>query len=232
MLVFTDNLYQSNTVQTLQTELNQADVLVIVAVTKQDSVEWIQANSKNIPNIICFDSSPVLVNKLGGSFVHTDTRSDFFGKIPGIFRKETNKSVNEVVKTVSEAWRRRNSDDIRFCILVIINAYIRPVQSLKNLRAKGFSTLSCMVSNCSPQILNCLLDPDCRKALQCLNECSPVDQVCNYRCIASYESPTLEAFSLCVLQKHNCIGLDAEVPEKPWSSGGLTKSIDPVCLCL
>ena len=174
MLVFTDNLHQSNTVQTLQTELNQADVLVIVAVTKQDSVEWIQANSENIPNIICFDSSPVLVNKLGGSFVHTDTRSDFFGKIPGIFRKETNKSVNEVVKTVSKAWRRRNSDDIRFCILVIINAYIKPVQILKNLRAKGFSTFSCMVSNCSPQILNCLLDPGCRKALQCLNDCSPV----------------------------------------------------------
>ncbi|XP_038902077.1 uncharacterized protein LOC120088717 isoform X2 [Benincasa hispida] len=57
---------------------------------------------------------------------------------------------------------------------------------------------------------------DIRKALQCLNQCSPVDQVCNYRCIASYESPNLEAFSLCVLQKHNCLDLDAKVPDKPY----------------
>ncbi|GJU38930.1 violaxanthin de-epoxidase, chloroplastic [Tanacetum coccineum] len=65
-------------------------------------------------------------------------------------------------------------------------------------------------------VLNCLLDPNCRKALQCLNECSPVDQVCNYQCLASYESPTLEEFSLCVLQKHNCLDLDAKIPEKPF----------------
>ncbi|KAH0693643.1 hypothetical protein KY285_020740 [Solanum tuberosum] len=65
-------------------------------------------------------------------------------------------------------------------------------------------------------ILNCLLDPNCRKALQCFNNCSPVDQVCNYRCIASYESKYLEEFSLCVLQKNNCLELDAKIPEKPY----------------
>ena len=37
-------------------------------------------------------------------------------------------------------------------------------------------------------------------------------QVCSYRCIASYESPLLADFSLCVLQKHNCLGLTAEIP--------------------
>lgn len=55
-------------------------------------------------------------------------------------------------------------------------------------------------------------------------------QVCSYRCIASYESPLLEAFSLCILQvgrqrcfnhlmrlmqKHNCLGLDATPPTAP-----------------
>lgn len=48
-----------------------------------------------------------------------------------------------------------------------------------------------------------------------MNQCSPVDQVCNYRCIASYESPNLEEFSLCVLQMHNCLELDAKIPTKP-----------------
>ncbi|OMP02572.1 Violaxanthin de-epoxidase-related protein [Corchorus olitorius] len=218
MVVFTDNSHQSNEqkAMNLQKELLSADILVVVAVKDEDSVKWIQANSRNTPNIICFESHHDLVNKLGGSYVQSEVKGSIFDKIVGISQqKKTNEPV-EVVQTVSEAWDRHNSDDIRFCLLVIINAYIRPVPILKNLRSKGFSTLNCMVKNCGPQILDCLLDPNCRKALQCLNQCSPVDQVCNYRCIASYESPKLEAFSLCVLQKHNCLELDAKIPEKPY----------------
>ncbi|CAK9137994.1 unnamed protein product [Ilex paraguariensis] len=218
MLVFTDNLLQQNggTVENLQKELACADILLIVAVTKQDSVKWVQANSQNVPNIICFDSSPIATNKLGGTYIQRETKESIFSKVAQISQsKKVNESV-EVVKTVSEAWDRHNSDDLRFCLLVLINAYIRPVPILQNLRAKGFSTLNCMVKNCGPQVLNCLLDPNCRKALQCLNQCSPVDQVCNYRCIVSYESPKLEEFSLCVLQKNNCLALDAKIPEKPY----------------
>ncbi|KAK9272873.1 hypothetical protein L1049_003252 [Liquidambar formosana] len=212
MLVFSDNLHQfdDQKAENLRRELCHADILVIVAVTNEESVKWVQTNSESIPNIICFDSSPNLTNKLGGSFIHCETKGNIFGKV-----RISNESV-EVVQTISEAWGRHNSDDIRFCLLIIINAFIKPIPILKNLRAKGFSTLSCMVKNCGPQILNCLLDPKCRKALQCLNQCSPVDQVCNYRCIASYESPNLEAFSLCVLQKNNCLELDAKIPEKPY----------------
>ncbi|KAG6773629.1 hypothetical protein POTOM_020921 [Populus tomentosa] len=217
MLVFTDDLYQSkDQTEILLKALSCADILLIVAVTDQESVKWIETESKNVPNIVCFDSSPNLVNKLGGSYVQNETSGTLFAKTFEISLSKKASDSMDVVQTVSDAWKRHNSDDIRFCLLVIINAYIRPVPILKNLRSKGFSTLNCMVKNCGPQILNCLLDPDCRKALQCLNKCSPVDQVCNYRCIASYESPNLEAFSLCVLQKNNCLELDAKIPEKPF----------------
>ncbi|XP_043719171.1 violaxanthin de-epoxidase, chloroplastic [Telopea speciosissima] len=218
MLVFNDDIQQCNDsrVEFLQRELSHADILVIVAVTNEESIKWLQTNSKSISNIICFNSSPSLTNKLGGSFIHAETKGNIFSKLAGFVQgKNSDKSV-EVVQTVSEAWDRHSSDDIRFCILVIINTYIRPVPILQNLRSKGLSTLNCMVQNCGPQILNCLLDPNCRNALQCLNRCSPVDQVCNYRCIASYESPQLEAFSLCVLQKNNCLELDAKIPDKPY----------------
>ena len=40
-------------------------------------------------------------------------------------------------------------------------------------------------------------------------------QVCSYRCIVSHESQLLEDFSLCVLQKHNCMGKSAEIPALP-----------------
>lgn len=140
----------------------------------------------------------------------------FFGKVASLVKEPEEKESIEVLKRVSESWARRNADDIRFCLLVLINSYVRPVPILKNLRAKGFSTLNCMVKNCGTEILNCLLDPNCRKALQCLNICGPTDQVCSYRCIASYESKSLEAFSLCVLEKHNCLGMTAEISSKPY----------------
>jgi hypothetical protein len=39
--------------------------------------------------------------------------------------------------------------------------------------------------------------------------------VCSYRVLASYESPLLEKFSRCVLQKHNCLRNSAEIPMIP-----------------
>ena len=36
-------------------------------------------------------------------------------------------------------------------------------------------------------------------------------QVGSYRIIVSYETPQLEAFSLCILQRHNCFNCDAKV---------------------
>lgn len=40
-------------------------------------------------------------------------------------------------------------------------------------------------------------------------------QVCSFRCIVSYESQLLEDFSLCILQKNNCLGLSADIPIRP-----------------
>ena len=40
-------------------------------------------------------------------------------------------------------------------------------------------------------------------------------QVCTYRCIVTHESPAFEAFSLCILQKHNCLNNSAPIPMYP-----------------
>lgn len=40
-------------------------------------------------------------------------------------------------------------------------------------------------------------------------------QVCAYRCITSYETQSMEKFSLCVLQKNNCMRKSAEIPALP-----------------
>ncbi|KAI3952689.1 hypothetical protein MKX01_013651 [Papaver californicum] len=181
MEVYSDKFCQldSEESKNLQSKLSDTDILMVVAITDMQSITWVKMNSEKIPNDICFDSSPALTNKLGEVLVNTEEKVGFFSKISRIRQEENSDESKEVVKTVAEAWERHNSDDI------------------------GSKVYQDMATNCGPQILNCLLDPNCRKALQCLNNCSPVDQVCNYRCIASYESPNLDAFSLCVLQKHN-----------------------------
>ncbi|MQL81151.1 hypothetical protein Taro_013599, partial [Colocasia esculenta] len=218
MLVYTNKSLFSDDpgLDNLRRDNFHVDILLTVAIDDKEVIDWVEINSGSVPNVISFESSPAIRSKLGGSFVQTNVKGNLFHTLVSTVKGDNQKESSEVVRTLSDAWERHNSDDIRFCLLVIINAYIRPVPILKNLRSKGFFTLNCMVKNCGSEVLNCLLDPNCRKALQCLNSCAPTDQVCNYRCIASYESPHLEAFSLCVLQKHNCLALDAEIPNKPY----------------
>ncbi|KAH7297711.1 hypothetical protein KP509_25G007800 [Ceratopteris richardii] len=192
--------------------IDQADIWIIIGVRNVEAVGWICNKSGNIQNVICFDASPELRNKLNGIYVPDRN------VLTGLLTSFSGGDLKETLLTMSlveEAWSRRNSDDIRFMLLVLIDRYVTPVESLKNLRAQDLSTLKCMIKNCSSQILACLSNSNCRKAIICLNNCAPTDQVCSYRCIASYECSELEAFSLCVLQKHNCLGLSAEIPSQP-----------------
>jgi len=90
MLVFTGDQYQSkDQTETLLKALSCADILLIVAITDQESVKWwIQTEYKSLPNIVCFASSPNLVNKLGGSYVQNETSGYLFGKTFGISQSE------------------------------------------------------------------------------------------------------------------------------------------------
>ncbi len=75
-----------------------------------------------------------------------------------------------------------------------------------------------MIKNCGKEILDCVTDDSCSKGLNCLNTCAFNDQVCSYLCISSYESVQFQQFSLCILQKHNCLGLSASIPTNPTPS--------------
>ncbi|GFR46611.1 hypothetical protein Agub_g8215 [Astrephomene gubernaculifera] len=111
---------------------------------------------------------------------------------------------------------RHDSDNFLFVYLVLINQYIAPVRQVADT-TKGFDlqSLVCMIRHCGSKVVGCLQDATCKSALDCLNGCTFNDQVCQYRCIVSYESPLLEQFSLCILQLHNCRNLDAKPPLLP-----------------
>lgn len=193
-------------------DIPAADIWVIVNVNDARAVDWILKHSTSVPNMVCFESASVLKTRLKGKVVSPEAPlTKLLTVLPGNDMKE----MMQVVSLVEEAWMRKNSDDIRFILLILIDKYVTPVESLKSLRATDLNALKCMIKNCSSQILACLTNPNCVKALSCLTKCAPTDQVCSYQCIVSYESPELEAFSLCVLQKHNCLGLTSEVPLQP-----------------
>lgn len=190
-----------------------ADVAIVIAVRDVEVAEQLQKRYlQNVPTLVSFDSAPNFVTRLGSLKVKpVDQVEKMLGSFPGSKRKDAMK----VLSLVEEAWERKSSDDVRFALLVLIDSYVTPVTLLKNLRATSLASVQCMVKNCRSQILSCILDPNCRQALNCLQSCAPTDQVCSYRCIVSYESEKLEAFTLCVLQKHNCLGLSADILMQP-----------------
>ncbi|GLC46027.1 Vitamin D3 receptor [Pleodorina starrii] len=122
----------------------------------------------------------------------------------------------EVWDTLQLLLGRHDSDNFLFVYLVLINQYVTTVRQVADT-TKGFDlgSLICMAKHCGSKVVQCVRDATCKSALDCLQACTFNDQVCQYRCIVSHESPLLEAFSLCILQLHNCRNLDAKPPLLP-----------------
>lgn len=178
-----------------QNYIESADMVLVTGVDSMNDL--LTAIASGASNFIALDGAPNYssYNKLQGST-----------------------KLTAILEAVEELYQRATSDDLLFAILILINeslTTIPEVSSSTKAQQGDLSTLLCMVTNCGSKIVNCLLDKSCRTALGCLNNCKYNDQVCSYRCIASYESPALQEFSLCILQKHNCLGLSASIPMIP-----------------
>eukprot|EP00198_Chlamydomonas_reinhardtii_P005706 XP_001695042.1 violaxanthin de-epoxidase-related protein [Chlamydomonas reinhardtii] len=117
--------------------------------------------------------------------------------------------------TVQLLLGRHDSDNFLFVFLVLVNQYVTTVRQVDTTKGFDLTSIICMIKNCGSKVVGCVQDPTCKTALDCLNGCTFNDQVCQYRCIVSYESPLLEQFSLCILQLHNCRNLDAKPPALP-----------------
>jgi hypothetical protein len=99
--------------------------------------------------------------------------------------------------------------------LKLVDAHVAPVEAMRVKRDTGPRELWSIVSNCGGEVLECVSDPECKAALDCLTECEDSDQVGQYRCIASYESDLFTKFSQCILQTHNCLNNEANIPAEP-----------------
>jgi hypothetical protein len=114
-------------------------------------------------------------------------------------------------------WARAHSDDALAALALVIDAGGVPMASAAALKGQGLGTLICMLRYCRAEVLACVTDPSgqCGAALKALSAAPPGDAVAAYRAITSYECDAFSAFSLCVLQKHGCLGARADVPARP-----------------
>jgi hypothetical protein len=120
-----------------------------------------------------------------------------------------------LLEQAGELLARKLPHDFVFALLLLLDSAVAPVTTSTMKARSGPGTLLCMARHCRTEVLDCVSDPRCKAALDCLTGCGLNDQVCSYRCIVSYESQKFEAFSLCVMQRHNCLGNMAQRPVLP-----------------
>ena len=204
-----------------------ADIVLIVGLpdlydpqhlSSRQALESFSATSKAIVPLDCADSTYFSEIEKYGDFSPLNSLEPVFSVWDGIIKGERfrNRALQSIVR---DLWQRKSSGDILFMALVLADSFcdisIKSVKSVANTDSTSFAQIACMVGNCRAEILDCLSDPECKAALDCLNSCKGNDQVCSYRCITSHETAKFEKFALCILQKNNCMGNTAIAPVYP-----------------
>lgn len=135
------------------------------------------------------------------------------------FLNPQRKKDRKVFEIAKEGFQRQSLDDLVFVTMSLIDTFsdtkIKSVESVTSTETTSLQQLKCMCTKCTKEMIECFKDPECRKALDCLNGCKGNDQVCSYRCIVSHETPAFENFARCILQLNNCMNNSAKAPIYP-----------------
>lgn len=145
--------------------------------------------------VVVFDSSPEIcsLQKFGDYYPESkDSFLEGFLSYWDDLLKTPRRAHKKTYLICQDMWLRRSSDDLVFMILVLIDAFtdktIKSVQSVSSTEQTNLKQVASMCKNCAKEMVDCLTDPLCRKALDCLNSCKGNDQVrsffCNFNLIA------------------------------------------------
>lgn len=118
---------------------------------------------------------------------------------------------------------RNSSEDLLYAIFFVLHQYVLELELVKYTvnptwekgPLRNAQEFAGMCSKCRDEIYTALTDPETKATIDLLNACDMRDQVGSYRVIVSYETPQLEAFSLCILQQNNVFGCSADILETP-----------------
>lgn len=92
-------------------------------------------------------------------------------KLPGPWGKAAS-----VWPMLQDMWKRRSSDDLSFMLLLTINNFVTEVPSTQ-VNMGDAQSFFAMCTKCQKEILACVRDPQCKKALDGLAACGLNDQV-------------------------------------------------------
>ncbi|DBA68426.1 TPA: Vitamin D3 receptor [Trebouxia sp. C0005] len=192
--------------------VQSAQIMLILDIQQPAKLDLLLGSMRIVPTAIALGSHPQLE---AATSLDNITLTTPWEKAAAALPWSSSAKGSKVLQSVRQVYKRQTSDDLLFMLLVLIDAYITEVPLVKSMQAQDLSTIWKMGTKCGKQILACVRDPECKAALDCLTSCASNDQVCSFRCIVSYESQLLEDFSLCILQKNNCLGLSADIPIRP-----------------
>ncbi|KAF8063768.1 hypothetical protein HT031_003625 [Scenedesmus sp. PABB004] len=191
-------------------------LFVAVGVTDPGVAEFLASATAALPTALFWESAPALNDATRVDGFAPATAGPLARALAARVGFSAEARAAGVLGTLRTLWDRHTSDDLLFTWLVLINQYFTPVPDVANTtKGTDLSSLLCMVRHCGPKIADCVSDPTCKAGLDCLQGCSFNDQVCQYRCIVSHETPKFSDFALCILQLHNCRGLNAQPPALP-----------------
>lgn len=193
--------------------IHKAQIMLVFDISTSAKLELLLDGMRRVPTAIALGSHPQL--EALTSLKTTTLTSPWEKAAAATLPWSNSAKAAKVLQSVRDVYKRQTSDDLLFMLLVLIDAYITEVPLVKAMQAQDLATVWKMGTKCGRQILACVQDPECKAALDCLTSCASNDQVCSFRCIVSYESKLLEDFSLCILQKNNCLGLSADIPVRP-----------------
>ena len=91
-----------------------------------------------------------------------------------LMKKSLRRKQRLAHQIVLESWARKSSDDLLYMILILLDTYSTPIKSVQSVTSTentGLSQVACMCRNCANEMVQCFQNPQCRKALDCLNKC-------------------------------------------------------------
>ena len=189
-----------------------ADMVLFVGVHDLRSARFLIRNTSHIPTCLAFESCSELERQSRLLFQPQSALLDqALRRVPFSNASKDAKLLQEA----HELYSRKTPNDFVYMLLRMLDKCVTPLESVAESDVSSLSVASCCLRNCWKASAQCALDENCRKAFQCLDNCGLNDQVCSYRCIVSYESQKFQEFSLCNLQKHNCLGNKAQRPKYP-----------------
>jgi hypothetical protein len=214
------NIIDINEVLTNDSNLSPILVLIGLNNAHKDVITNLIHNAVAVATFQCDDS--IQSYEKFGSYMPNFHYKGLLGTIRkrwDSFRKNLRHQHAIAYDISHELWNRKSSGDMLFMLLILIDKFssirVSSVDSVTNTENTGLQEIQCMIENCQNELINCFKDPNCRAALACLNSCNGNDQVCQYRCITSYESDTFEKFAYCILQRNNCMRNSAKPPIYP-----------------